>query len=739
MTDKVIAFTVVKHLPIGLKVQLRDGRTGIIRIRETSWRAEDRQRWQELYPLEWSSQAVLIDDYERLELSLRLAENDPWEHVPGRYKRGQVVKGIVTGVVTYGVFVEISTGVRGLLHTSQFPKEVGQGALEIFWPGDHVLAKVLHIDVKLRRISLGLARPQPTIDHPGEDSGYQKRKPSPLRPVEEPPSHMSLERFLGSDSPRHHILVIEDDREQATAISTWLQKIEQRVDLAYCGRDGLALLEKEIPDIVLVDLGLPDMSGIEVIRQVHQCWPVTRCVLATDWARADEHSAELEDLQSLGVIFLLKPLLPDDLVDMLLEIGGGEKQSSDRELQLALREELSTTDLTKRPLHKSIRILLEQCHRQLGFDAATLFALDTVQRTVQIIESHGDGLINLRALPSLIYSPVRDVAEDRDQVVITELREKDRGRFQYLLEFYPLVACIGMPVPSGVAIRHALMLLDNHPRAISEGGMAYVEAVALVIGALLDRQTAQEKAILVQRTTLLGHLTRGLVHEINHRISGLYTRLGKLEDSLEKINRSISAGKDTETGISDASANLSSIRETIEAIVKTTRQLGNIAKRPKDEFLRLDELAQNALNLLKDTSDRAKVRVSIIPPEKLIVLRSQGTAIEQVLINVILNAIQQIEESHACKDGWVQICFEAHDSPESADISRIIIQDNGPGVHARQWEQIFEVGFSTREEGSGMGLYISRSLMESLGGRLYVAESYILGGTTFVLELPHQF
>ncbi|MEW6405949.1 MAG: response regulator, partial [Chloroflexota bacterium] len=550
MTDKVIPFTVVKHLPIGLKVQLRDGRTGVIRIRETSWTAEDRRRWQELYPLEWGSQAVLIsDDNDRLELSLRLAENDPWEDVPGRYQRGQVVRGIVTGVVTYGVFVEISTGVRGLLHTSQFPKELEQGALEIFWPGDHVLAKVLHVDVKRRRISLGLARPQPLVHHSGEGSGHQKSKMSPSKPVDATPPRASLERFLGSDGPQNHILVIEDDPEQATAISTWLQKVGQRVDIAYCGGDGLALLEKEIPDIALVDLGLPDTNGIELVRDIHRRWPVIRCVLATDWARADEHSAELEVLQSLGVIFLLKPLLPDDLVDMLLETDGDDQPSSDRELQLALRSELSTPDLAKKPLLSSTRILLEQCRRRLGFDAAILFALDTVQRTVQMVESQGDGLIDMRALPSLIYSPVRDVAEDRDQVLITELREKDEGRFQYLLEFYPLVACIGVPVPSGVALRHALMLFDNRSRAISEGGIAYVEAVALVIGALLDRQAAQEQAILVQRTTLLGHLTRGLVHEINHRISGLYTRLSKLEDSLEKINQSIASGNNVETGI----------------------------------------------------------------------------------------------------------------------------------------------------------------------------------------------
>jgi signal transduction histidine kinase len=55
------------------------------------------------------------------------------------------------------------------------------------------------------------------------------------------------------------------------------------------------------------------------------------------------------------------------------------------------------------------------------------------------------------------------------------------------------------------------------------------------------------------------------------------------------------------------------------------------------------------------------------------------------------------------------------------------------------WERIFQPGFTTREEeGSGLGLYISRSLVETMGGRIYVANSHILWGSTFVIELPFR-
>jgi len=67
---------------------------------------------------------------------------------------------------------------------------------------------------------------------------------------------------------------------------------------------------------------------------------------------------------------------------------------------------------------------------------------------------------------------------------------------------------------------------------------------------------------------------------------------------------------------------------------------------------------------------------------------------------------------------------------------RITIQDNGPGIHVSLWEKVFEVGFTTRADGSGIGLYISRNLMTDIGGKILVSSSYILGGTSFVLEFP---
>jgi signal transduction histidine kinase len=108
--------------------------------------------------------------------------------------------------------------------------------------------------------------------------------------------------------------------------------------------------------------------------------------------------------------------------------------------------------------------------------------------------------------------------------------------------------------------------------------------------------------------------------------------------------------------------------------------------------------------------------------------------LQHVFLNLLLNAVQQMAKMSS-RQGCLTI------SAETANIDgrpwiRVRFADNGPGIHRRQWDTVFAFGFTTRPEGSGLGLYIARSLIESIGGRIRVEESRMLLGSTFVVELP---
>jgi signal transduction histidine kinase len=92
--------------------------------------------------------------------------------------------------------------------------------------------------------------------------------------------------------------------------------------------------------------------------------------------------------------------------------------------------------------------------------------------------------------------------------------------------------------------------------------------------------------------------------------------------------------------------------------------------------------------------------------------------LEQVLLNVLLNAVQQIAELRPDSGGWIHVGIDPPFERGGRTFFRILIKENGPGIHTGLWDRIFEAGYTTRADGSGIGLYISWKLMEGLEGRI---------------------
>lgn len=156
-----ITVYVERLLPFGLLVRLEDGREGLIRERELAWSGRELQRWRERFKPGDRLQAVLLaaPDEARLELSLRLAEHDPWLNLVERYPLGALVDGSVTGVQPYGAFIELEPGMTGLLHQSRLPASAQTRPIhELFWVGDRVRVIVERLDTVHRQIGLSLLR-----------------------------------------------------------------------------------------------------------------------------------------------------------------------------------------------------------------------------------------------------------------------------------------------------------------------------------------------------------------------------------------------------------------------------------------------------------------------------------------------------------------------------------------------------------------------------------------------------
>lgn len=711
---------VIKHLPQGMSVALDNGERGIIRVREISWENEELVNWKTNYPIGWDGYAFSIPAQkgEVREFSLRLTEKDPWDEMAKGFDKSHIYEGVVTGSFDYGAFIEIAPGLSGLLHKSQIPAWVQTPVPDLFWHGDKVLVVIHELDHAERLMKLSMA---PAGDLTGETLPLAKNQPTVKSEA-----GGRVEKNISADIPRRHILVVENDASQSNVVCGWLRELGQSVDAVFSAEDALEFLEKSQPDVALVDIGLPGMSGTQLAKYILEKYPRIQIANATDWAHANEIKDTLDELQTLGVKLLFKPLLPEDLAAFL---------SSDEKQEPVIPQDgkkLSLADIPNLDAKKSIHMLLRTCRKHLGVEQVFLFSLDPAQRRINIMEHSGDGFTNKGAIPQLIYSPVRDAAEDRKLVVASEITERENKRFQHLLEFCPtMVSCIGLPVPSQTSAKYALFAMDRRAKSFSGESKIFVEGMALAIGAALDQNNLRERSALMQRSALIGNLTSGMMHEINNLVGPLLYGSNSLKKKLTQIEKE--AGNPNYTDINDE---IMKIQQDVRKIINTTKAYTRIAAKGRDEILRVDEIIEETLILLRDVSKSAKVSIFFKPPEKLLVIQSQAVVLEQIILNVILNAIQQIAEMRPNIGGWIQI--NTHFVSEAKDEvkCRIFIEDNGPGIHAKLWEKVFDAGYTTRREGSGIGLYISRNLMQDVGGEIFISQSCILSGSTFVLEFP---
>jgi small subunit ribosomal protein S1 len=146
-------------VPYGAFVELEPGVEGLVHVSEISWTKRIARPSDVLeVGQEIEGQVIEVNkDDQKLSLSMRALEPNPWDEIHLRYPVGQSVKGIVRNLTAYGAFVELEEGIDGMIHVSDmsWTRKVNHPS-EVFKKGDEVEAQILGIDKQNQRISLGI-------------------------------------------------------------------------------------------------------------------------------------------------------------------------------------------------------------------------------------------------------------------------------------------------------------------------------------------------------------------------------------------------------------------------------------------------------------------------------------------------------------------------------------------------------------------------------------------------------
>ncbi len=154
VTGKVVSLT-----NYGAFVSLEDGVEGLIHISEMSWNKKVKSPSKLLAPGQEVKAKVLEVDVEnkKISLGMKQLEANPWESLVYKYPIGSTVKGTISNITDFGIFVTVEDGIDGLVHISDLTwSGKSKNPAEIYERGQEVEAKVLHIDVDNEKFSLGV-------------------------------------------------------------------------------------------------------------------------------------------------------------------------------------------------------------------------------------------------------------------------------------------------------------------------------------------------------------------------------------------------------------------------------------------------------------------------------------------------------------------------------------------------------------------------------------------------------
>ena len=170
----------------GAFIEIEEGIDGLLHISDMSWTRKIGHPNEVLEKGQRISCQVLNVDQERKRIALGLKQlrDDPWEtDIPSRYEPGDVVKGKVTKLTNFGVFVELEPGLEGLLHISELADHKVDSPEEVVKVGDEIEVKILRVDRSERKIGLSRKKAQWTKpDGEGEEGqGRGRAAPRPRR------------------------------------------------------------------------------------------------------------------------------------------------------------------------------------------------------------------------------------------------------------------------------------------------------------------------------------------------------------------------------------------------------------------------------------------------------------------------------------------------------------------------------------------------------------------------------
>jgi PAS domain S-box-containing protein len=239
--------------------------------------------------------------------------------------------------------------------------------------------------------------------------------------------------------------------------------------------------------------------------------------------------------------------------------------------------------------------------------------------------------------------------------------------------------------------------------------------------AAAELRQVQAELVRVARVTTLGELTATIAHEVNQPLAGV-----------------VSSGNACLRWLSNEPPDIAAARKSVERVISAGERAAEVIKRvralvektpPQREQLNINDAIAEVLSLMAGEIQRHSIALRTELADGAPVVRGDRIQLQQVILNLILNAVDAMRGVPARRDLVVS------STPREPDGVLVTVRDSGAGLDEASMDRLFEPFFTTKAEGMGIGLAVSRTIIQSHGGELW-AERNTPRGAIFAFTVP---
>ena len=532
------------------------------------------------------------------------------------------------------------------------------------------------------------------------------------------------------------VLIVDDDQIIREQIEKELRREFFNAFKAHDGKTALEIFRREKIDIVILDVKLPDMDGLDILATIKKEKPDCEVIVITGWGSQE---IAITALRKGAIDYIEKPMKMEEVTAAL---GRAQEKLAEKE-ELSYKYRILVVDDEEEIVKRLLKVLIKEGYEAVGAGSGEegLKVVENEKIDVIISDIQMDDMDGIEVLQRAkkLYCDIEGIVVTGHKDQELAIRSLRAGALDYITKPVNLEELL-------LSVQKAIEIINlNRDRLYRNRELKLSSEIISKMNEELERRIEERSKELTQtqsqlfqtsKLATLGEMSAGIAHEMNQPLGGIYLVAKYLRKLME---RGKLTDKEVDLGLKD-------IEMSVTRMTKIIQHIRTFARQDTLQFVEVDVNAtiDNAMSLLGEQLRLHGIQTELDLSPDLPKIIGEPFQLEQVWINLISNARDAADEKEKqISEGKLQMAnyqkhlnISTHYHPESETPAvDIRFNDNGIGLVTEHEVKIFEPFFTTKEVGKamGLGLSISHGIIESHKGAITLKGNAEAGTTARVI------